>query len=274
MGRIARHSSLYPVSRQMDPSAVSSDAVTASTPRRRERATQAAPDEGYALVDHIAATLQARVLRGEIQSGARLRQEMLATEFEVSRTPIREALRKLQASGIVELEPHRGAVVRTPSAREIREAYEVRAELEGFAAELAAERIQEQQLARLHEAAALFRRSIDELHEHRRRGDDGVPDGIEDWTHANDVFHLAVLDAAGNDRLRRTLADLHRTIPRDLTSIVLGENARLLEENVDQHSAILAAIERLDPVAARRAMAAHVRSAGALVTLRFEQRSA
>jgi DNA-binding GntR family transcriptional regulator len=100
-----------------------------------------------------------------------------------------------------------------------------------------------------------------------------VPDAIEDWTHANDVFHQSVLDAAGNDRLRRTLADLHRTIPRDLTSIVLGENARLLEENVEQHDAILAAIERLDRTGARQAMVAHVRSAGALVTLRFEQRS-
>lgn len=230
--------------------------------------------EGYALVDRIAATLHARVLRGEIPSGARLRQQMLAAEFDVSRTPIREALRKLQADGIVELEPHRGAVVRMPNAREIREAYEVRSELEGFAAELAAERIQEQQLSRLHEAAALFRLSIDELHEHRRGGGgDGVPHAIQDWTHANDVFHLAVLEAAGNERLRRTLADLHRTIPRDLTSIVLSENSRLLEENVEQHDAILAAIERLDPVAARRAMVAHVRSAGALVTLRFEQRS-
>ena len=229
--------------------------------------------EGYALVDRIAATLQARVLRGEIPSGARLRQEMLAAEFDVSRTPVREALRKLQADGIVELEPNRGAVVRMPNAREIREAYEVRAELEGFAAELAAERIQEHQLARLHEAAILFRLSIDELHEHRRGGGDGVPHAIQEWTHANDVFHLAVLEAAGNERLRRTLADLHRTIPRDLTSIVLGENARLLEENVEQHDAILVAIEQLDPAAARRAMVAHVRSAGALVTLRFEQRS-
>jgi DNA-binding GntR family transcriptional regulator len=229
--------------------------------------------DGGALVDQIAATLQARVLRGEIPSGARLRQEVLASEFDVSRTPVREALRKLQADGIVELVPHRGAIVRRPTAREIREAYEVRAELEGFAAELAAERIQERQLARLHDAAALFRRSIDELHEHRRSGGEDARHAIEDWTHANDVFHQAVLDAAGNDRLHRTLADLHRTIPRDLTSIVLGENSRLLEENVAQHGAILAAIERLDPPTARRAMVEHVRSAGALVTLRFEQRS-
>ena len=198
---------------------------------------------------------------------------MLAGEFDVSRTPVREALRKLQADGIVELVPHRGAVVRRPTAREIREAYEVRAELEGFAAELAAERIQERQLERLDDAAALFRRSIDELHAHRRSGGEEARHAIEDWTDANDVFHQAVLDAAGNDRLRRTLADLHRTIPRDLTSIVLGENSRLLEENVEQHGAILAAIQQLDPPAARRAMVEHVRSAGALVTLRFEQRS-
>lgn len=229
--------------------------------------------DGGALVDQIAATLHARVLRGEIPSGARLRQEVLAGEFDVSRTPVREALRKLQADGIVELVPHRGAVVRRPTAREIREAYEVRAELEGFAAELAAERIQERQLERLDDAAALFRRSIDELHAHRRSGGEEARHAIEDWTDANDVFHQAVLDAAGNDRLRRTLADLHRTIPRDLTSIVLGENSRLLEENVEQHGAILAAIQQLDPPAARRAMVEHVRSAGALVTLRFEQRS-
>jgi DNA-binding GntR family transcriptional regulator len=81
---------------------------------RPELSTQS---DGYALVDHIAATLQARVLRGEIPSGARLRQETLAAEFEVSRTPVREALRKLQADGIVELEPHRSAVVRMPTAR-------------------------------------------------------------------------------------------------------------------------------------------------------------
>jgi DNA-binding GntR family transcriptional regulator len=73
--------------------------------------------DGYALVDHIAAALQARVLRGEIPSGTRLRQETLAAEFEVSRTPVREALRKLEADGIVQLEPNRGAVVRGPTAR-------------------------------------------------------------------------------------------------------------------------------------------------------------
>src|ERR1041385_9317135 len=87
-------------------------------------------EERRALVDKLAAGLQARVLSGELPSGTRLRQEALAEEFGVSRTPVREALRKLQAGGLVELQPHRGAVVRGLSAREIRDAYEVRAELE------------------------------------------------------------------------------------------------------------------------------------------------
>ena len=64
--------------------------------------------QGQALVDELAATIQARVLNGEIATGTRLRQETLAADFGVSRTPVREALRKLQASGLVEVQPHRG----------------------------------------------------------------------------------------------------------------------------------------------------------------------
>ena len=119
-----------------------------------------AVEDRRALVDKLAATLQARMLSGELVSGTRLRQEALAEEFGVSRTPIREALRKLQASGLVELQPHRGALVRGPSAREIRDAYEVRAELEGLAAELAAQRIHQAQLDGLHEAQSEFRETL------------------------------------------------------------------------------------------------------------------
>jgi DNA-binding GntR family transcriptional regulator len=227
-----------------------------------------------ALVDRLASTIRSRVLAGEIPTGTRLRQETLAAEFGVSRTPVREALRKLQATGLVQLEPHRGAVVRGLSAREIREAYEVRAELEGLAAELACARIHEPQLRRLRDAEALFRHAIRTVLERRQNGqtpESPSPEEIDEWTRANDLFHQAVQEAAGNDRLRATIADLHLSFPRNLTSIVLRESSRLLEENVSQHSAILGAIERHDPAAARRAMVAHIRRAGELITLRFEQ---
>jgi DNA-binding GntR family transcriptional regulator len=229
---------------------------------------------GQALVDELAATIQARVLSGEIASGTRLRQESLATEFGVSRTPVREALRKLQAGGLVEVQPRRGALVRRPSAREVREAYEVRAELEGLAASLAASRIRDGELGRLREAQELFRHSVASLlawREERTAQEPRFSGAHLEWITANDGFHLAIQEAAGNRRLRTTLADLHQSFPRDLTWIVLSENARLLEENVAQHEAILAAIERNDPVGSRRSMVEHVLTAGALVTRRFEE---
>src|SRR3954462_8704680 len=99
-----------------------------------------------ALVDRLASSIRQRVLSGEFPSGSRLRQEALAEEFGVSRTPVREALRQLQATGMGEVQPNRGAVVRGASARDIRENLEVRAELEAYAAELAAERVRDEHL--------------------------------------------------------------------------------------------------------------------------------
>lgn len=223
-------------------------------------------------VERLAGAIQARVLRGDVPVGTRLRQEALAEEFGVSRTPVREALRQLQATGLVELLPNRGAVVRGPSAREIREAYEVRAELEGLAARLAAERISDRDVVRLREAQALFRKSVTTLIARRARRPAPWKDESV-WVRANDLFHQAILDAAGNGRLNDTIADLHRSFPRDLTWTALSQSSRLLEENVHQHDAILEAIERRDPEEARRRMVEHVRSAGELVSLHFEQRA-
>jgi DNA-binding GntR family transcriptional regulator len=179
----------------------------------------------------------------------------------------------LQASGIVEVQPNRGAVVRRPVTRDVREAYEVRAELEGLAAELAATRVQEPQLRRLQDGEALFRLSCETLVSRRDERAARAPsfDEIRDWMHANDVFHQAVHDAAGNERLHRTIVELHLNFPRNLTSMVLSGSSRLLGENVEQHQAILAAIEKGDGAEARRRMVEHIRRTGELVTLRYEQ---
>jgi DNA-binding GntR family transcriptional regulator len=225
--------------------------------------------DGSPLVDRLAAAIQSQILGGSIPVGSRLRQEALAEKFEVSRTPVREALRKLEATGIVELLPNRGAVVRGPSARDIREAYEVRAELEGLAAELAAGLINDRDLRRLREAEELFRRSVTSLV--ARRGSDPSWSDASSWVQANDLFHQAILDAAANRRLAATIADLHRSFPRDLTWGALEGSSGLLEENIAQHAAILAAIEQRDPVEARRRMVEHVRSAGELVSRHFER---
>jgi DNA-binding GntR family transcriptional regulator len=224
------------------------------------------------LVDELAQKIQSRVMAGSIPIGSWLRQESLATEFGVSRTPIREALRKLQASGIVEFVPNRGALVRGPTVRDIREAYEIRAELEAFAAELAARWIRPDQLERLREAEALFRDSVAELVGGRRPSRSKARSAAEEnWFNANTVFHEVVLEAAQNERLRAIIADLHRSFPRNLTWAALRENVRLLDENVAQHGRIREAIERGEAETARREMGSHVRFAEELVTTWFER---
>ena len=224
------------------------------------------------LVDRLASAIHARILSGEIPSHSRLRQSSLAAEFGVSRTPVREALRKLQSTGVVVLEPNRGAVVRGTSPHEVREAYLVRAELEGLAAELATAHITDEELGRLHEAQQLFRHSIEAEIEKRKSGAAAEPWSAEnEWERANNIFHEVIQQAAGNRQLHATIAHLHRSFPRHLTWAALSRSSHLLGENIEQHNRILAAIEQRDPPVARSEMAAHVRAAGELVAVLLER---
>jgi DNA-binding GntR family transcriptional regulator len=243
------------------------DPIPGTFVRMAEAAT-----ERRALVDKLASDLQQRVLSGDIPSGTRLRQSALAAEFGVSRTPIREALRKLQAGGLIELQPHRGALVRGLSAREIRDAYEVRAELEALAAELAAVRIRHDQLDRLREAQEQFRDGLAKTVAAREVGAPDLEQALV-WGRANDQFHQVIQEAAHNEVLVATLTHLHRSFPRDLSKIVLSESTPLLRTNVLEHEEIVDALQHRDRDAARELMRRHVRHAGELVTLRFEQRS-
>ena len=229
----------------------------------RPAAAQQGPRGG---VETVAERLLNLILSGELATGTWLRQERLANEFGVSRTPVREALRTLQARGLVEMHPHRGALICGPTARDIREAYAVRAQLEGYAAELAAEWSRDDDVQRLADAAELFERLVEaevtspSPHRERPR-----------WQEANDRFHEAVLDAAGNQRLKTLIEELHQSFPRNLTWSALSGHPVLLRENVAQHREVMEALRRRDASAARRSMVAHVERAGALVLRRFEE---
>ena len=144
-----------------------------------------------ALVDRLAAAIEARVVSGDIPTGSRLRQETLASEFPAFRERRSTRRCKLQAAGRAgRAEP--GAIVRGPTAREVREAYEVRAELEGLAAELAATRIRDAELRRLHDAQGLFHRSMTTLLAWKRGADgEGAPPSAahDEWIHGNNLFY-------------------------------------------------------------------------------------
>src|SRR6266516_8158360 len=99
--------------------------------------------------DDIALVIEEAIVAGELEPGTVLRQEQLSEQFKVSRTPIREALRRLAALGLVSFVPNRGVRVRTISRDELHQAFLVRAELEALATELATPRMTDADLSAL-----------------------------------------------------------------------------------------------------------------------------
>jgi DNA-binding GntR family transcriptional regulator len=238
--------------------------------------TNAEPDSevisvtSSAATDGLVAELQRRILSGDYRRGARLRQELLAEEFGVSRMPVRAALLVLHAKGLVEIVPRRGAFVCGPSSQDIREAYVVRAELEGLAAELAAHRILDEDLGALRSAANLFRTLVEEFVDDNSRRSPPASEPL--WSGANNQFHEGILAASGNRQLHKAVLQLHTGFPRNLTWSVISESSSMLRRNVGEHASILAAIEAGDPMAARNAAWAHVRRSGELIASRQEAR--
>ncbi|MDQ4072566.1 MAG: GntR family transcriptional regulator [Actinomycetota bacterium] len=128
------------------------------------------------------------IVDGRLTPGQRLKEEELARELGMSRTPVREALLLLQSEGLVESIPRRGATVRSYAADDLDDMYQLRAVLEGYAARRAATRISRDDIARLEESCARFDRLRTE-------------DGLRDLVKENLLFHNVILDAAGSDRL-------------------------------------------------------------------------
>lgn len=217
---------------------------------------------GTSLADDIAHRLQRDILDGRIALGERLAQDELCARFEVSRTPIREALTKLQSSGLVSLRPNRGAIVRTPPRREVQEVYELRAELEGFAAERAAARIDTLRLRRLDRAQEDLVAAVSGLDPPVANADTGLTTAIGG---ANDAFHDVILDAADNRALQRDVLRLRGAFPKDHVTEALRSVDELLALNVDEHELVGAALAAGDGAGARQTMTDHVAHAGRLL---------
>ncbi len=211
-----------------------------------------------ALSDRLVDELQRRILSGAIPVGSWLRHNNLADEFGISRTPVREALRVLGSRGIVTIVQNRGARVNGHSATEMRELGQVRAELEGFAAELAVQWINDDQLAQMHDALGQFEVAIDDyaLDPARSR----TPEANARWAEANECFHGAILRGSGNRQLLLSIEDISRRLPRNSNYPVYAGNSRLLQHNLDEHQAVADAIVARNAKKARTAMVKHIRS--------------
>ncbi len=221
-----------------------------------------------ALVDDLAERIRERIMTGEIPIGAQLRQAALASEFGVSRTPVREALRQLQTGGLITVVPNRGAVVRVPSPWEVRSAHEVRAELEGLAAERAATRITEPQLTILRRANETMRRAAEKARPRQPASGATAPTTV-----ANDEIHTTIHEAARNPWLGRMINQINESFPRNVLALVLASDPAARRLTVVEHDQIIDALEAGDGPAARAAMHKHVIESGEQLARWYEERS-
>jgi DNA-binding GntR family transcriptional regulator len=214
--------------------------------------------------DEIALVLEDEIVSGAIEAGIVLRQEQLSERFGVSRTPIREALRRLAALGLVSFVPNRGVRVRTLSREELREAFLVRAELESLATELATPRMTADALRRLDEAELRFSMLTLELRAKARSGVEDNALAIE-WMKANYAFHDVIYAAAGSPYVERVAKGARRTFIGQITWVARAELDELYARNEEQHRAIREAIAAGSANGARVLAREHVQSSWRLL---------
>ncbi len=218
----------------------------------------------------IALALEEAIVSGEVAPGTVLRQEQLSEQYQVSRTPVREALRRLAALGLVSFVPNRGVRVRTLSRDELREAFLVRAELESLATELATPRIGTEALVALDEAERLFAKVTLEL---RRRAREGSQDGalVSSWVHANHAFHDVIYAAADAPFVERLAKSARRSFFTHVVWAAGLDIDHLYEQNDLQHRAIREAIAAGSAQGARLLAREHVLASGRMLETILDQ---
>ena len=214
-------------------------------------------DDSLPSSERVYRRLREMILSGELPPQTRLVEVHFAEEFGVSRTPVREALKRLTAEKLVYADSVRGLVVRQPDPDEVEDVYIVREALEVVAARLAARRITPDEVRRL---AAI-------LESMREAVEIGRTDVI---VSANIAFHDVIYRAAGNDTLFRLARDLSDFVRR--FSAEAFSHPERAKDVVDEHERILAALEARDPEAAAKASSAHLQAASSyLVQLHLNQ---
>ena len=199
------------------------------------------------LGSEVTRVLRRMLIEGRFPPGERLVEEALAREMGASRTPLREALHRLEQEGLLARRPRGGYELKPLDPAEVEEAVESRSLLESYAASLAARRATEQVLAGLERNIAQFEAA------HRRQDPAAL-------AALNAEFHAMLARAAGSRLLIRLLEVLEGMVERISRESATGMEAGCW--SLDEHREILAALRARDPEAAARAAAGHVRRGG------------
>jgi DNA-binding GntR family transcriptional regulator len=202
-----------------------------------------------ALYSRVAELLRKRIFAHELSPGSWVDEQALATEFGISRTPMREALKVLASEGLVVLRPRRGCYVAELSERDLDEVFPVMAMLEAKAAEEAARRLTDDDIARLQA-----------IHDDLERYASTDADRFFD---ANQRFHTAVQELSGNGYLRQLIEETRKVI-----KLTRRDSLRLagrISQSLDEHRGILEALRARDAALAGKRMHQHLLSGRAAI---------
>ena len=201
-------------------------------------------------------TLREAIKTGGLTPGERLMEIQLAEELGVSRTPVREAIRKLELERFVVMIPRRGTYVANLSLKDINEVFEIRAALDGLAAGLAAERITEEELEQLE-------RLLVEISDHIDQHDN------EKIVATDEAFHDILYRASRNERLVGIIYNLREQFTR-FRSVSINYPGRL-QNTLEEHRQLVEAIARREPEMAQQKAREHIENAEQTLLLEMDQ---
>jgi len=211
------------------------------------------------LHEQVAATLRQMLVEGLIPPGGKLNERELCEELNISRTPLREAIKMLAVEGLVELLPNRGSVAIELSAADVRHTFEVMAGLEGLSGELAAQRITESELD---EIKALH---YEMMAAYTRRD-------LSAYYQLNAAIHRAINQAAKNPVLTATYNQVNARL--QALRFRSNQDGEKWQHAVDEHAAMIDALSARDPEALRRVLMSHLSNKKMVVMSQLNQPTA
>jgi len=209
--------------------------------------------EHVKISEKIYRILKKAILDGDLKPGQKLNQGELAEALKVSRTPVREALLKLGEERLVKDLPYKGTIVYTFSSKEIKECFEIRGILEGYAVRIATENIAKTELNKLVKLTEEM-----ELHKNN----------LKKVTILNDKFHKVICKASKNDRLYYVIEDMLKNFPRDISWSLPGR----VENSVKEHKQILDAMRKEEGKLAEELMIKHLHSVANSVIISYKNK--
>jgi DNA-binding GntR family transcriptional regulator len=200
-------------------------------------------DSYQPLREVVCETLRAAIRKGILKPGERLMEIQLAEELGVSRTPVREAIRKLELEGYVIMMPRRGTYVANLSIRDVNEVFEIRTSLDSLASGLAAERITDEELERLQRLLVMIGEYIEK-------------NDMEKIVETDTEFHDILYQASRNARLVGIIFNLREQLTRFRTTSMAYPGR--LKETLEEHRRIVEAIAQGDVLEAQRVSEEHM----------------